>query len=293
MKSVGLVTYSDSPNLSEGDNLLIGPLKQQGYIAQPASWDDYNVEWDKFDLIILRSCWNYHYKINDFLQWLKNLEKKKIKTWNPLSIIRWNYNKEYIFDLQKKHINIVPTILVKKETNCSLENICKKNNWNELVIKPTIGASAKGVFNVKKKEIKRMQKKFDKQIEGSDLLIQPLVEEIISCGEYSFIFLGNNFSHAVMKKPKQGEFRSNYAFGGSESLIKPDNYLLSQVKTIFEKIDKPLLYARIDGVNIRNKFFLMELELIEPYLFFDQYPQSSYMFAKSLKKLENLHPSGV
>ena len=103
---------------------------------------------------------------------------------------------------------------------------------------------------------------------GEDVLIQPFVSSIKTIGEYSFIFFGGKFSHGIIKTPKDGEFRIQEEHGGHVKKYEPSNEELVQVKTILAFLKYPCLYARVDVVKVENKFELMELELIEPELFF-------------------------
>lgn len=122
MKRVGLVTCRDLPKLSESDQLLVEPMLGEGFIAEATPWDHPHTKWDQFDALILRSCWNYPDHYQKFLDWIKQIEILGIPLFNPPDIVRWNMHKSYLFDLAKRGIPIIPT-----------------------VIKPTIGNREKGV----------------------------------------------------------------------------------------------------------------------------------------------------
>lgn len=283
MKNLALVTHSKSPKLTDSDQLLVEPLRQEGFAVAPVAWDANTVDWKQFDVVVLRSCWNYHYSYNQFMNWLSILEGNRVCVWNTIPVIRWNVHKQYLKDLEQKHIPIVPTMVIKKKTTALLRDIAIKNNWPDMVIKPAVGASAYGVNLVTEKTIQSSQKKFSMLLDNTDVIVQPLVKEI-SQGELSFIFFGSQFSHAMIKIPKKGEFRSNYDLGGKEERIKPDKKLIKQASDVLRAISSPLLYARVDGVVINNIFTLMELELIEPHLFFNEDPESPVRFARALSQ---------
>ena len=155
------------------------------------------------------------------------------------------------------------------------------------MIKPTIGVDAYHILKTNYLDALAKQKDLDKLLENSDILIQPLIEEIKN-GELSIIFFGNNYGHTVLKKPAKNDFRTNYDLGGSIEIAEIKPNILSQVKKIVGSIVKDILYARVDGVIIKGKFVLMELELIEPHLFLDLYPNSAELFAKRFSELNSI-----
>lgn len=269
MKKAALVTYNKLPNLNASDRLLIKPLKKRGFVPFPIPWDKKGVAWDNFDLVILRTTWDYHLRIPEFFRWLENLEEKIVNLWNPPSIIRWNMNKRYLLDLDKKGIPIIPILLVTKQNVMNIKNLLGEKKWEEIIIKPTIGASSYMIAKIRKDECNPNSPVINSILKQSDIIIQPFMEEIKKSGEFSFIFFNRKFSHAIHKTPKMNEFRTQPEFGAKEKLYNPQPYLIAQTQKILETIDSPLLYARIDGLIIHNQFYLMEMELIEPYLYFE------------------------
>ncbi|MBI4130856.1 hypothetical protein HY468_06060 [Candidatus Roizmanbacteria bacterium] len=285
-KEIALITYKESPELSKSDALLVEPLKNEGFTSQAVPWDSGDIDWERFTALVLRSCWNYHYNYQDFLTWLSKIENTHIPLWNPAEVVRWNANKKYLTDLESKGVSTVPTVWLEKDERTNLEDIAGEKKWNDLVVKPSVGASAYGIFRVRSGEYNAAQIKINDILQQSEVMIQPLMEEVMSEGEYSLVFIGGEYSHAMLKTPKEGDFRSNHHCGATEVKVEPDRPLIDQAYSILDKVDSPLLYARIDGINRDGEFVLMELELIEPHLFFDQDQQSPTRFAKALANLQ-------
>jgi glutathione synthase/RimK-type ligase-like ATP-grasp enzyme len=283
MKAVGFVTYKQSSKLTESDQFIVPPLKKRGFEAHAVAWDDTRIDWTRFDVIVLRSCWNYHLHYEQFLAWLNRIKRLKVPVWNPIPVIRWNSNKKYLKDLEYKGVPVIPTVFIEKGTTYFLSDIAKHKGWKDLVIKPAIGASSYNVCLVKQNEYDKKQNEFVKLSGQSDVCIQPFVKEIYN-GEYSLIFLGNQYSHAVLKIPKKGDFRSNCETGGAEKRIEPEKRIIQQAANIVKTIHSPLLYARVDGIILDGKFTLSELELIEPELYFYLDPLSPAKFAKTLAR---------
>jgi glutathione synthase/RimK-type ligase-like ATP-grasp enzyme len=159
-------------------------------------------------------------------------------------------------------------------------------------VKPTIGASAKGVkrFNEDSKEdVREYAIKLVKS--GVDALIQPFAKEIAH-GEVSFVFFGDQYSHACKKTPAEGDFRVQLEYGGHDRYFDANPDQIAQAKAVLEATPFDLLYARVDMLEVNGKFVLMELEAIEPYLFFG-YNQAPQVFLSVLKDYvrHSCHPT--
>ena len=281
---IALVTYYGYPHLTESDKLLVKPLQDLGFDPQAVVWNDKKVDWSKYSCIVIRSCWDYHYKYQQFLDWLSQLEKANLQVWNSIDIIRWNSDKKYLIDLENQGVAIIPTFWVNRGKNIILKEIYIKFNVSQLIIKPTVGAYSYEIFKADDNDYNRAQSRLDKLLVKADVMIQPFMDEVLTEGEFSFVFINGKFSHAVLKRPKKGDFRSIIEFGASETKVKPNKKLLDQANSLLKNVKSPLLYARVDGINHNGKFQLMELELIEPHLFFDLNPYSPILFARALKE---------
>jgi glutathione synthase/RimK-type ligase-like ATP-grasp enzyme len=277
---IALITYKDLPHLTASDQLLNKALKDQGFKTSIVSWDA-QVNWRTFDLVIIRSCWDYHFRIKDFLEWIKMLEKLHINVQNPISIIKNNYKKTYLQTLQNRGVSIIPTEFVSQDTIADIGQLLLKHNWEEIIIKPAIGASAYKIEKLKNDE--NAISKIEKLAQSHDILIQPFMKEIKQ-GEVSLIFFNSLFSHAILKTPAKNDFRSNYEFQSTEELYYPDKTMIKQAEFILSCIESKPLYARVDGLIVDNTFVLNELELIEPDLFFNLYPKAANTMASIIKE---------
>jgi glutathione synthase/RimK-type ligase-like ATP-grasp enzyme len=286
MLKIAFATY-DNNFLSKSDTLLIEPLFKLGIKVQLITWDNLNINWKHYDAIIIRSIWDYHLKYQKFLIWLETIKKLYIHVANPVNILKWNTNKNYLLDLANQGVKCIPTLFIDKNNLNKLNNYLLKNNWKEIMIKPNIGASAYKIKKFSLSQSTTIFKYVENIIENGIALIQPVIPQLQVNGEYSFIFINKQFSHAVLKKPKSGEFRSNYHFGSQNSLIEANQNLISQAEKIINIIPKPLLYARVDAANIDGSLMLVELELTEPHLFLDLYPPSAQKFSSQISSFIN------
>jgi glutathione synthase/RimK-type ligase-like ATP-grasp enzyme len=287
MQSIALVTCKEYPSLCDDDRLLLKPLEQEGYSPQIVIWDDPHVDWKQFKFIINRSTWDFYKNIDAFRLWLSGLEKQKTKTFNSISVIRRNVNKSaYLKDLHKRNIPIIPTEFVPRASQPDLKEIMESNEWNSVVVKPGHGGSGYGVTKIDIQDVHRSQTKVDSLLKKDAILIQQYVPDIDE-GEYSFIFFGDSFSHCVLKTPKRGEYRTNYAYGGIWKIFHAPEQFIQQARKVLEAVPSPLLYARVDMINVKGTLLLNELELSDPMLFFRWHPPAIQLFINRLQTLIN------
>ena len=109
MKRVALVTYRGCPTLTEDDRLLIPILRELGVEARPMLWDDPKTEWERFDQVVLRSCWDYHLRPDEFLAWITALERSNVAMQNPARLVRWNADKRYLRQLKERDVILPET----------------------------------------------------------------------------------------------------------------------------------------------------------------------------------------
>lgn len=281
MKHVGFVTSAQFPLLTDSDSLLLEPLKKRGIEVVPIIWSSPTPSRSSLDAIVMRSAWDYHTNINEFKTFLSTLKKTTIPVYNPIDTMLWNSNKSYLFSLEKQGVSIVPTILLHSVDETEIQRIKK---WSEIVIKPTVGASAYNILKIKTSNEENLLFNISKLLSSGSVIVQPFLNEIYD-GEISFIFFDKQYSHAVLKKPKKNDFRTtNYAFGGTESLYSPSKQLIQHANKIIQTIKDPLLYARLDAIEVKGSLVLMELELIEPHLFFELSPEKASTFADAIAR---------
>ncbi len=282
MKTIALATSAAHPNLTEDDQSVIAPLQALGIQARPAVWDDLSFPWNDSDAVILRSCWDYHLKLPQFLDWIAALETAGVRVWNTPSIVRWNSNKTYLRDLERKDIPIIPTFW--PEASVSLPGKLNELGWNAAVIKPRVSATAHRTCMTSINDVTEGQSLLNELVAGPGAMVQKFVENIRTQGEWSLIFFSGRFSHAVIKTPKPGDFRVQHDFGGTERPTIPPRPVLEAASRAVSAVDPIPLYARVDGVEHEGQFLLMELELIEPALFLLSDPSAAGRFAGAIRQ---------
>lgn len=270
LRTVALVTYSGLPELAASDRALVEPLALRGISVASVTWDDPKVDWGVFNAIVLRSTWDYHTRSDEFRAWLSQMEASNVPLWNPPKMIRWNLDKTYLRELAEIGIPMPQTIFVDRGAVPNLADLLTEHGWEKAVVKPRISASAYETWATTPQSAKGDQARFAALAAERDLMVQQFSPQITE-GEWSMIFFGGVFSHAVVKKPAPGEIYVQAEKGGTVIAAKPDSGLIAQASNILQAARRILgivpLYARVDGVLDGTTLVLMELELFEPELF--------------------------
>lgn len=281
---IGILTCENIPNLNKNDQPIISEIAKHNITAMPVIWSANTINWADFDYLIFRNTWDYFERETEFNIWLNHIEKLGIKTLNPLSVINHNKHKFYLQELEKNGCKIVPTIFINKTKDLNLQSIIPEN-WKKAVIKPAFSGAAfqTKVFNID--EIDAINQEYTSIAAEKELLLQEFIPEIQTLGETSLIFFNKKYSHAINKKPVNGDFRVQSQFGGQYSAIQPNELIIEQAQEIVNSFETDLLYARIDGIVIDNQIFLMELECIEPDLYFEYSENSVERFVEALLEI--------
>ncbi|RZK39622.1 MAG: hypothetical protein EOO90_18050 [Pedobacter sp.] len=284
---IALVTYEykasqDSSNLTHEDDSLISYLQEKDFTIDKVIWNDAEVIWENYDLVVLKSPWDYFNLIDKFYAWLNDLQNRKITLLNPIEIVKWNANKNYLSDIDAQGLKIAPCLFLKTGEKVELEQYFKKLGVEKLIVKPVVSGGSKNTFKVTLTNLEEVNVKLNKLLENEEFIVQPFLEEVERNGEWSFIFFGGKFSHALIKKAKAGDFRVQHSHGGTIHPQTPSIELIETAKEYVDHFAKDCLYARVDGVFVNDEFLLMELELIEPYLFLDTDSKSLENYHKAL-----------
>jgi glutathione synthase/RimK-type ligase-like ATP-grasp enzyme len=280
MKKVVFLTMDSVVGFYTYDELLVEPFKELGWKVESISWKAKNINWKNYDAVIVRSTWDYQHSPDEFLQVLEEINSQTHLE-NNLEIIKWNMDKTYLRDMEEKGIKIVPSVWFDTFNEDEVSNFFDKLVTGELIIKPTISANADNTFRINKNDFKSQLSTFNSKFGTRPFMVQPFIKNIITEGEYSLFYFGGKYSHAILKTPKQNDFRVQEEHGGIIKPIQPNAKMKTDAEKILDSIKTDLLYARIDFVRTgENEFALMELELIEPSLYFNLDPKSPRKFAE-------------
>lgn len=264
---IALLTCATWPGIQDKERAL---AKEFGHHihADVVVWNDPAVNFSDYQCLIFRTTWDYFKQPEVFSAWLEKIAGLGVPTFNPIAAIRRNQHKFYLKELQESGIDIIPTVFVEKNSALELATLIP-DQWQKLIIKPAVSGGAYMTRLFDRSEMASVVEEYTPIAAKRDLLIQPFMAEIQEQGELSLLFFGGVFSHAVLKRPVLGEFRVQSEFGGNYRAIEVSAELIATCEQTIAAFGGELVYARVDGIIASGKFLLMELELIEPDLYFD------------------------
>ncbi|SHM74085.1 ATP-grasp domain-containing protein [Flavobacterium xanthum] len=281
---IALLTCEKLPDLNPEDQKIIPALAQHNIESSAVIWNDKNINWTDYDYLIFRNTWDYFEKETEFKLWLDHIEKLGIKTLNPIEVIKLNIHKFYLRKMEQQGITILPTLFIDKTNHLDLVKRIP-SHWKKAVIKPAFSAGSylTEVFEVANST--KINQQYAAIALEKELLVQEFMPQIQTLGETSFIFFNKKFSHAVNKKPVDGDFRVQSLFGGIYTLVHPSQDMIQKAQKVVDTFKEDLLYARVDGILIDQELYLMEVECIEPDLYFNLSENSLDRFVASIVKL--------
>ncbi|HEX6783992.1 MAG TPA: hypothetical protein VF098_04985 [Sphingomicrobium sp.] len=252
-------------------------LQAVGADVEPIAWTGIG-DVSAFDLILPLVAWGYH---TDYPRWLALLDRAEAERWpmiNPPELLRWNGDKAYLAELASLGVSTVPTLAVESCSDADLEQARREFGTDWLVIKPPVSASAMGTHRLGPSD------DLPKDSARRPMIVQPLLEEIGRTGEFSLMLFGGDYSHAVVKRPKSGDFRVQEYHGGVTTACNaPPAGAIELAQQALAAAPARATYARVDIVpDDGGTLRIMELELIEPSLFLDQVPAASAAFSRAI-----------
>jgi glutathione synthase/RimK-type ligase-like ATP-grasp enzyme len=277
------VTYDAHPRATDDDRFLVDALVRLGASVDERPWSDPTVQWEHYDAVIVRSCWDYFHRADEFHRWLDALEARGARVFNATSTLRWNADKAYLRDLDASGVPVIPTHWIDRGTDSTLEEVRRRTGWSELVVKPAVSGGAHRTWRASPGDL--ADERLSAMAADGTVLIQPLVDEIESEGEWSLIFLDGRYSHAVIKRPRSGDFRVQKEHGGTvEPIVPPESIIADAARALGATVPagEVPLYARVDGCVVDGTLMLMELEVLEPELFLRTDPAAGDRLAAAL-----------
>lgn len=265
------------PDAFEHDHMmdaLRGPFAAHGMSVHDVDWADPVQDWRDFDAAIIGTTWDYWDHQAAFLDTLERIETA-IPLFNPAASVRWNSHKTYLRDLEAKGARLIPTLWLDTVDEAKAAQAFDLLETDDLVFKRQVGAGAAGQH--------RLTRGAPVPAMPHAMMVQPFLSQIVSEGELSFIFIDGALSHTLIKRAKPGDYRIQSAYGGVEEAITPNAADLSAAEAILGALDAVPLYARVDMLRGGDGgLLLMELEMIEPYLYPLQGPELGPRLAAAL-----------
>lgn len=281
---VAIDDYSSSfpKGMSDDDQVLRTELEARGVHVRPQVWGG---PVPKDARVLIRSTWDYVDQPERFSTWLDHLDEQGAVVHNPTATIRWNMHKRYLLDLADRGVSVVPTRVFDRGSGVTLEDVAATTGWTDVVVKPAIAGTARLTIHQSREGDGATATHLARLLAAEDVLVQPFVPSVVVDGEVSVVALAGHPRHAVRKRAKAGEWRVQYEYGGTVEPIDLDGELSSTAQAVLSAMDTVPLYARVDLARLDGRLHVMELELIEPNLFFDLVPWSAPYLADAIVAL--------
>lgn len=282
------------PPFTPDDQIAVDALRERHHEVHAIVWGSAIQSLQSFDLIIVRSPWDYmdsDENKSQFLQWLNDLESAGLCVANPMQFMQWMLDKHYLQHLGDAGVSVIPTQYYEKKSTLNLlEHFAERGQF---VLKPCISAAGIGLFHIKtKEEALTYQEEINQRLQTCSYMLQDFIEEITTEGEWSLIFLGGKYSHALHKKPGPASILVHAERGGSLSFERqPAQYIVDFANAVYEKIfpafskatrvvcdPQLVLYLRLDIIDTKKGPVLIECEGVEPELFFRAKSGAEMMF---------------
>jgi glutathione synthase/RimK-type ligase-like ATP-grasp enzyme len=286
---IALVTAAGGDVEKLDDRALADALiVDHGVDVYKPRWDEPALsaaDWAAFDAVCLRSCWDYHLRYDEFFDWFTRAERAGVRWINPAPGVRWNSHKRYLLELRDDGVPIAESRFVPRGGDCDLEALLRDTGWTEAIVKPAVSASAYRTWRTSAVAPEVSRERLRELLADGDAIIQRFVPEIVD-GEWSLVFVEDALSHAVRKRPRAGDFRTQSELGAVTVAETPSAALLTTARAALRTASRfgaPCL-TRIDLVETGDGHgpIVMEVELIEPMLFFGYAPGSAARAASAL-----------
>lgn len=295
MPKIALITADAARARDEDLEPLLAACAGAGLDAEVVSWNTPDTDLSSFALAVLRSPWDYAERLPEFLAWCER-SAKQTTLLNPLDVILWNTDKHYLVDLARAGVACVPSSFVEPghDAGSGIAAFLESHaHTSEFVVKPAVGAGSRGARRFARAESDEAIAHADALLRANrSVLLQPYLSRVDSRGETALMFFEGEYSHAIRKGPllPLGSAATDGLFAPEAITARepgaPERALAEAVVTaVGERFPRlaPLAYVRVDLLlDDHDLPCVLELELVEPSLFFDHGPRSADRFAQTL-----------
>ncbi|MBX3704663.1 MAG: hypothetical protein KF822_12885 [Steroidobacteraceae bacterium] len=284
MRRIAFLTLAERGDFVIDDDLAIAPLAERGFAVETIPWNAPDVDWSRYALVVVRSTWDYQHHAFDFVDTLEEIESVT-RLCNSAAIARWNMRKTYLRELAARGVPTVPTIWRDGLARGGLLTLFDELGSEEAVIKPVMSGNAEGAWRLDRRRARELAGVIEAYFHGRPLMMQAFEGAILTEGEFSLMYFGGTFSHAILKVPKAGDFRVQEEHGSDVRAVTPEPALRATGDTAMACVGERLLYGRADLVRHGEEFRVMELELVEPALYLRMEPGAPARFADAIAAL--------
>lgn len=271
-------------NVLQEDSLVVEALQREGLRTKRVDWADPSIDWADTETVLFRTTWDYFDQYPKFQEWMNSTEQVT-RMINPSETIWWNIDKHYLGDLQDREINIPETVFIETGDSRSLQDLMDETGWEDVILKPCISGGAKNTFRLNRANVSEHETLFKELISEEAFMIQPTQHYVLEKGELSLMVFGGTYTHAVKKIAKTGDFRVQDDWGGTVHEYLPSAEEIAFAEKTAKAVEPVPAYARVDIIQDNDgQLAIMELELIEPELWFRLDNSAADALAKTIRE---------
>lgn len=271
-------------NILEEDRILSEALVSSGFEVSRVDWANPEIDWRRFDAIVIRQTWDYFERLDEFRTWIDRVEPLT-RVINPVEVMHWNCDKRYLIELADAGVPTVSTIVVERQEPVpSLADLLERHGFTDAVIKPAVSGAGRETYRIRGKDTSALEADWQRLVAAEAMLLQPFIPAIIEHGEVSLIVIDGEVTHAVRKIAAEGEFRVQDDHGGTVHAYTPGKREAGVAQTALAAVPGRVSYARVDLVDGADGPLVMELELIEPELFFRRHAGAAGRLAAAVAR---------
>jgi hypothetical protein len=282
MRRCAYLTMDDFGDFVSDADLSFAPMAELGWDVEMVPWRS-EADWDGYDLVYICTPWDYQDDVRGFIEVLEQIEASSAKLVNSLELVHWNLEKNYLRDLESRGAGIVPSLFHDHFDAGDIDGWFSQHDTDRIVVKPLVGANADHITVLQQPVAATTIKTLDETYASRPFFVQPFMDRVLSEGEYSTFFFNGEYSHAILKKPEAGDFRTQEEHGAEILSVDAPPTLIDTAHDVVAMVEPLPVYVRADFVrDDTDRFLVMELELIEPSLYLRTDPASAARFARAL-----------
>lgn len=271
-------------NILEEDRLVAEAFAARGLRTERVDWARPDVDWSRFGAALLRTTWDYFDRFAQFSAWLDRVPSQT-SLLNPASLVRWNVDKHYLRDLEDRGVHTVPTLFIERGSTASLASLLAAHGLPQAVLKPVVSGAARHTYRVDPDHAAEHEARLASLLEHEAMMLQPFQRDIVERGEMTLVVIDGRFTHALRKVAKAGDFRVQDDHGGTVHPYTPTPEEIAFAERAMAACDPTPLYGRVDMIrDNEGALAVMELELVEPELWFRLHPPAAEALAEGLRR---------
>lgn len=281
-KRCAFLTMDNTAGWSIDSDLSFEPMHALGWSIDMIPWRSNAIDWEQYDAVYICTPWDYPDDPDRFLALLESIDGSSAVLVNDIALVRWTMSKTYLRDLESRGAAIVPSLWCDQFDREALPGLFDAHQSNRIIVKPVVSTNAHNTFLLERTVPSEVVEELERVFAARPFVVQPFIENVQTEGEFSLFYFCNEFSHAILKTPKDEDFRVQEEHGARILSAEPENALLQTATDVLRLVEPMPVYARCDFLRGPDgRFLLMELEVIEPSLYLRMDDEAPVRFARA------------